>query len=71
MANTNNIPRDHRFIEALADFEVGEKKRAKESEMEGENNIPFNNALNAGRRRGARFVAPKHLVFRIGLMAVW
>lgn len=45
MSNTNNIPSDHRFIEALADLREKEKREGEQ--LEGDNNICFNNALNA------------------------
>lgn len=45
MSNTNNIPRDRRFIEALADLREKEKREVEQ--LQGDNNICFNNALNA------------------------
>lgn len=63
VANTNNIPCDHRFIEALVKLWEGNEK--KKSKTEGDNNIGFNSAFNAKSRL---FV---NTVFRIGLMVVW
>lgn len=48
MPNTNNIPSDQRFIEALA--KLWEGKGAKKSKTEEDNNAGFNSAFNAEMR---------------------
>lgn len=47
VANTNNIPCDHRFIEALVELWEEKKKRARQR---GTNNIAFNSAFSAKLR---------------------
>lgn len=67
LANTNNIPRDRRFIEASLHLWEGKKKKR----GGGRQQYWLQQCFQSRNETVVRFLHPEHLVFRIGLKAVW